>query len=576
MPRELLREIKIPYILELLAEKFDDATDLMCDSSLVYGGALRDILADLPIGGDLDIVSKGRDYTYMMQRFLESPKWTKEGWTPTRPSPQGAKTNTNFGRNSFGDSFGARAKSPKPFAHSKKDYRNKGLKIGVKTKDAYRRGGMKIEATVSFLTFDDAKVQLIKSKIPAPTNFESAIEAVKNVDIVCCGIAMDRDGRIFEVVEGAQEDCVGRILRLNKIVKNVNIANLERRITKLTKRGWVSKINIKRLRQQQKKAEKARKEEELRVMNVRKRQPVDSGMSLNSWLALKPRKAGSTKSRERMGDLVINEELLYKHSINRKKIIAVAKRFVDSMQIKAFKHHTKHGILYISVDCSTNVALKLARNIILEINKLIAASSLERSSVQPIAAAKRAHVPGRPLGPNTKLRSQKYFQASETVKHATEECEERFSLKECFSSGGVRSLKECFSSGGVRSDHMFFKALVAHNGQISIEPDDRDLGRRSSETVKSINSGLVTIDVSALPLNVVKMLKQLIDNAMSGRLEDIRTTIKNFNEPELVPRFEDSCVEVEEQSAPLNNTEGSPKGSYKTFKNYQMYRTKGK
>ncbi len=52
-----LIKIEFSDAVELISEKFDNALELADKDALVYGGAVRDLVAGLPLKGDLDIVS---------------------------------------------------------------------------------------------------------------------------------------------------------------------------------------------------------------------------------------------------------------------------------------------------------------------------------------------------------------------------------------------------------------------------------------------------------------------------------------------------------------------------------------
>ena len=84
---------------------------------------------------------------------------------------------------------------------------------------------------------------------------------LNNVDIICCGLVMDVNGEIFEVLDNAHNDCLNRILRLNKFSRTINVDFLQKRIDKLSKRGWKSRINMKRVKKMVEELEAIRGEE---------------------------------------------------------------------------------------------------------------------------------------------------------------------------------------------------------------------------------------------------------------------------------------------------------------------------
>lgn len=244
MSEEFLKEIDIKCVPEILSERFDDAIDLMPADALIYGGALRDIAARLELLGDLDIAVDQRAFKTMVQRFRDSSKWTEEGvnWSninhPVQPpkAPRGSSSGRGL-PSPTGDFLRKVKKSSRPYAEN-----------------------LPIDGTLAFLTYNNARVQLIKAKTTKKNGFDCALEIVKNVDFVCCGMAMDNVGKVFEVLDGAYDDCTGRILRLNKAIVNVDIAELKARIKKLEQRGWTSKVNVKIVERRMAKRQKAEEE----------------------------------------------------------------------------------------------------------------------------------------------------------------------------------------------------------------------------------------------------------------------------------------------------------------------------
>ena len=229
MANEFLKELNIEGVAEVIAERFDSAIDFMHSDAIVYGGAIRDVLAKMPLEGDLDIATDAFSHKHTVRNFRGSTKWTEQGrkWqSALRPSRRTAST--------MPDLLREEPSSP------------------------YRGGDMPVADIISFITFDKAKTQIVMAKGQTKDSFDAALEIVKHVDFVCCGLMMDNTGRVFEIIEGAYEDCKNRILRLNKAVKNININNLRERVAKLKKRGWESKVNISAIKRKMEKANKAR------------------------------------------------------------------------------------------------------------------------------------------------------------------------------------------------------------------------------------------------------------------------------------------------------------------------------
>ena len=228
-----LIKIEFSDAVEIISEKFDNALELTDKDALVYGGAIRDMVAGLPLKGDLDIVSSYESYLITLENFRMSGKWEEEGrisaYRPAIPPRHsiapGYRKNKNIGKN------------------------------------------------ITFKTFGDTKVQLIQAKKKNTRDIlEANLRIVKDVDIICCGLVMDVNGEIFEVLDNAHNDCLNRILRLNKFSRSLNVDFLQKRIEKLSKRGWKSRINMERVKKMVKELEAIREKEpkEELVFNIQK------------------------------------------------------------------------------------------------------------------------------------------------------------------------------------------------------------------------------------------------------------------------------------------------------------------
>jgi len=115
----------------------------------------------------------------------------------------------------------------------------------------------------SFVTIGGKMVQLITSKYQDRDPLQSAIYVARMVDIVCCGMIMLCDGRVFEAVPGAYQDCLDGILRLNKTSDTIYLDALGARVEKLVNRGWKNTIDVaKVIKEIEDSREKARKKEQ--------------------------------------------------------------------------------------------------------------------------------------------------------------------------------------------------------------------------------------------------------------------------------------------------------------------------
>lgn len=131
-----------------------------------------------------------------------------------------------------------------------------------KKSNPYKNSNLNISDVTTFESVNGARAQIIlttggTSPLHADQRINESISIAKKVDIICCGLVMNRDGKVFEVVKGAYNDCKDRVLNFNKstmkAIEIANIENLARRVVKLENRGWKSNINVKDIANKQKK-----------------------------------------------------------------------------------------------------------------------------------------------------------------------------------------------------------------------------------------------------------------------------------------------------------------------------------
>lgn len=227
------RKIDMPWVLEVITERFSFfPIEAMTSRSVVYGGAIRDALAGLPLRGDLDIVASPQHYINVVKAIDASSFWCRDNFNPTPPA-------------TYRDRKGVlvEAKSPKAPPRSRSNYGK----------------NVPLEEITRFVNVRGIELEIIRAMGNLPPE-ESVIAVPSNVDIICCGLVMDRSGDIYEILESAEDDCKKHLLRFNELViETVDIPRLERRIAKLEKRGWKSEIEIKRIKKQQAKAKRRAK-----------------------------------------------------------------------------------------------------------------------------------------------------------------------------------------------------------------------------------------------------------------------------------------------------------------------------
>ena len=200
-----------PWIIEAIDEVFDDVLcQLDLENSYIYGGSVRDLLAGVPLIGDLDILVENTIFEYTVDIFRFSPRWSlkyiSDGSKYERVKPPNSKTTSS--------------------------------------------GNIKKIAT--FINKSKSEIQLI-SPTGHDREFTDTIPCSRSlwniaryVDIRCSGILTTLVGDVYETVPGAIDDCRKRVLNINQGVtkETVGIKRLHERIDKLTKRGWTNNINL--------------------------------------------------------------------------------------------------------------------------------------------------------------------------------------------------------------------------------------------------------------------------------------------------------------------------------------------
>ena len=228
-----LKEIEdVSWIQEIIMERFDNALELMIPSSIVYGGAIRDCIAGKELMGDLDLAVTSEDFDSVSGMFHTNPKWI-----------------------------------PTIFQDSEESTEQPMLKI--KNSGDLAKTLAPVSGVFSFVTTGGKVVQLITSKYQDRDPLQSVIYVARMVDIVCCGMIMLCDGRVFEAVPGAYQDCLDGVLRINKSSDNIYLDAIELRIEKLVNRGWKNTIDIAKVIKEIEDERKKAKRKEQRLMELR-------------------------------------------------------------------------------------------------------------------------------------------------------------------------------------------------------------------------------------------------------------------------------------------------------------------
>lgn len=296
-----MREINKPWLAEIIMERFGTTPfNLMGERCLIYGGAVRDALAGLPLLGDLDIATPQEAFSSVFSNFNKSVQWTKtncsrkkqersnEFRTPPLPGeraeevvekapmpvdPAGAPVTFAPARVTRSTSATTnRAESTRESAPimTEKYRRFRAFVERYHQSQTSESGGYgnnrRILGTACFVGVGGAVVELIKMK-----NLDDLPGAIaREVDMVCCGLTMDNKGRVFEVVEGAEEDCERKVLRVSESAVMDSEKNLMARVDRLEERGWKSLIDLKSIRKKvAKRSVKTEKNARVQVKNPR-------------------------------------------------------------------------------------------------------------------------------------------------------------------------------------------------------------------------------------------------------------------------------------------------------------------
>ena len=172
-----------PEYKEMIIQKFGNIFECIHKTSYIYGGAIRDLVAYERIEGDLDIAIKERNY-----------RMTRENITTKLPDYE--------------------------ITQPKEEYDFYGDLYALNHQEIYKKG--------------DEEIHMVFLSGSNP------ISIAEEVDFICCGLVMNKEGEISEILNGAYDDCKNKVLRLND--KATIMGNLKKRIDHLTKRGWEFKL----------------------------------------------------------------------------------------------------------------------------------------------------------------------------------------------------------------------------------------------------------------------------------------------------------------------------------------------
>lgn len=230
-------KINVPNAIELISETFDGVLDYMSSEMLVFGGALRDIIAGFGLHYDLDIATSQPEGERFVHCLETSSKWIEECVVTQY------KERDKITKNDTLDII-----LPHSIGNGMLDL-DKNISYITKPMNSNYNNG--IQNVRTFINSSGRKLQIIMSKSDLFTLEEtSPTFIVETVDFICCGIIMDMNGNVYEIIEGAKDDCIKKILRINKNA-NIEFDNLNKRIKKFVARGWKSEINLAKIKYKQ-------------------------------------------------------------------------------------------------------------------------------------------------------------------------------------------------------------------------------------------------------------------------------------------------------------------------------------
>jgi len=275
------RQIEADYIVEVLVERFSffpvDVLDSGLALSMIYGGALRDAVAGLPLEGDLDIaVATGPAFSQIVGDFESSSKWSRvfKGSSVPMGKSMPRHRRNKAAKIELNDELLVPV-PPTVFKDAHKKYFYGGVEVAHAFPSSY--GNVPLSQIITFEDASGALVDIIHAKDDNASR-NAAIFLVSSVDLICCGFAMGQDGSLFEIVEGAEEDCKNRILRINtSVLADLNLERVKERISRFEKRGWKSEIDLKKLTEKHRKLQSSKRPKRHKSQNIAAPKMKNSG-----------------------------------------------------------------------------------------------------------------------------------------------------------------------------------------------------------------------------------------------------------------------------------------------------------
>lgn len=190
-----------PHSYEIVESISDDLMHILSHvpNSFIYGGLMRDIVAGMKLEGDIDIITTNSEQ--ICRDLNKSCRWI-------RKNTYGYDDGSNFM-----DKYGNIAKKAFDINYYINTY-------------GYEAQIIRYISNLSKPNINPLHGRLLD-------------EVRSRLDLRCCGIVMTGQGRVIEILEGAEKDCLDRVLHINKDCKQEMVLDaLKARVEKLQKRGW--------------------------------------------------------------------------------------------------------------------------------------------------------------------------------------------------------------------------------------------------------------------------------------------------------------------------------------------------
>lgn len=243
-------EIDAPNIAELISETFDGAWNLMTPNSIIFGSIIPDAIAGFNLTGSLDILVIQGERHRLLRNLRMSNKWIEEDIIKEMSDKWIEEDVIKEMSDKRAEDDAIKIIPEQPTIQ---------LSPSLARSCIISKQHNSHTPTKVFVNQDNRKIQIIT--VPDTLFGSPTLEMLgmaRDVDFKCYGFVMSIDGKIYEIIEGAYNDCLEKKLRIN-LNENVNIKHLNNKIEKLVNRGWKSEINIEEVKHHSAKIKRTKK-----------------------------------------------------------------------------------------------------------------------------------------------------------------------------------------------------------------------------------------------------------------------------------------------------------------------------